>query len=343
MNKPRLPLSIPLLLFLPLAVYAQLAAPNWFSAPESVYPIGEYIAVTGSGSSEVEAQKQAMIEMSRYFHTTVKAVSEEIGKYFETDRSGVTEYSDSTWFNTSSSVRVEEELLGLRFTPAWFNTNAKEYTVLAYVNRKEAETMYRAKIELGMAALDAAAAGVADTGDTLYRYRVYEKCISEADRITRFIENLAVISPEHFNENRGVFNVYLETLQMIHSEFRRLSQQSAKPVIICTEPSLTEQERRTLVQALETAVAGAGIPAFKNTVFVIDLALDKQTQTATGYKLLCAEIQLLFTENGVTVRQSAVKYITDLDRRRLIRLAAQFIGGSMEFYQDVNAYCLQNK
>jgi hypothetical protein len=194
----------------------------WFTNTSSMYPENTYIRVMGEGGTQEDAKKQAVVELSRYFHTTVEAVSEEISEYRETISSAKNDYSDKTRFNEYSRIESNEDFFGIGFTDPWFNPQSKKYTVLAYINRKEAENQYRSRIETNMVGINALMAAVAKSGDPLYSFKLLSQGKNIADMTRQFIENMSITSPEKSKEFLKTYTPYLNTIQQLSSEYEKL-------------------------------------------------------------------------------------------------------------------------
>ncbi|GHV88448.1 hypothetical protein AGMMS50267_08080 [Spirochaetia bacterium] len=151
-------------------------APAWFANTKSVYPDSEYIWVIGNGATTEDAKKQALIEMSRRFHTTVEAISSDISEYQEITGSTKNDFSETIHFNQYSRIESNEDFFGIRFTEGWFNPKRKAYTVLAYINRNEAEKLYHARIETNMVGIHALMSRTAEHGDPLFAVKLLEIC-----------------------------------------------------------------------------------------------------------------------------------------------------------------------
>jgi hypothetical protein len=200
----------------------QIAAPEWVTNTHSVYPESSYIWIMGDGGTPEDAKKKALAEMSRLFHTTVEAVSEELSVYQEIVGSAKNSYSDKTQFNEYSRIESSEDFFGIRFTDAWFNPQSKAYTVLAFINRKEAEEQYRARIETNMAGINALLAAVSEANDSLYSFKLLSKGRGVAGMTRQFIDNMSFITPGKSQEYLKTYAPYLNTIQRLSSEYEKL-------------------------------------------------------------------------------------------------------------------------
>ncbi|MDR0876582.1 MAG: hypothetical protein LBN21_00900 [Treponema sp.] len=196
--------------------------PTWFTNTRSLYPDSKFIWVKGEAATPENAKEKALIEMSRYFHTTVEAVSEEISEYRETISSTKNEYSDKTQFNEYSRIESQEDFFGIRFTDPWLNPKNKAYTVLAYINRKDAEEQYRLRVETNMVGINALMAAVTQNDDPLYSLKLLAKEKSIADMTRKFIDNLSFTSPGKSRDYLQKYALYLNTIQQLYSEYERL-------------------------------------------------------------------------------------------------------------------------
>ncbi|GHV75414.1 hypothetical protein AGMMS49942_02350 [Spirochaetia bacterium] len=208
------------------------SAPAWFTNTRSLYPDSKYIWVKGEGGAPEDAKEKALIEMSRYFHTTVEAVSEEISEYRETIGSGKKDFSDKTRFNEYSRIESREDFFGIRFTDPWFNPQSRAYTVLASINLRETEEQYRSRIETNMAGINALMAAVAQAEDPLYSFKLLAKGKSVAAVTRQFIDNISFISPEKSRDYLQKYALYLNTIQRLYAEYERLHARTTFSIIV---------------------------------------------------------------------------------------------------------------
>ncbi|GHV28537.1 hypothetical protein AGMMS4952_12440 [Spirochaetia bacterium] len=200
----------------------QSSAPEWLTETNYLYPESRYIWMIGESSSPEQAKKNAVIELSRQFHTTVEAISEEISEYQETISSAKNKYSDRTRINQYSRIESNEDFFGIRFTDVWFNPLNETYTVLAFINRKEAEEQYRARIETNMVGINALMAAVARSKDPIYSFKLLSTGKSVAGMTRQFIDNMSSVTPGKSQEYLKIYTPYLNTIQRLSSEYEKL-------------------------------------------------------------------------------------------------------------------------
>jgi hypothetical protein len=203
----------------------RVVTPSWVTNTRSLFPDSKFIWVKGEGDTPAAANEKALIEMSRYFHTTVEAVSEEISEYRETISSTKKTYSDKTQFNEYSRIESREDFFGIRFTDPWFNPQRNVYMVLAFINRKDAENQYRLRIETNMAGINALMAAVSQSSDNLYSLKLLARGRGIADMTRKFIDNMSFTSPGKSQEYLKTYTAYLNTIQRVFSDYERLRSQ----------------------------------------------------------------------------------------------------------------------
>ena len=201
---------------------ARVIPPTWVTNTRSLYPESRFIWVKGEGDTPAAANEKALVEMSRYFHTTVEAVSEEISEYRETISSAKSDYSDKTQFDEYSRIESREDFFGIRFTDPWFNPQRNVYTVLAYINRKDAEEQYHSRIATNMAGINALMAAVSQSSDNLYSLKLLARGRGIADMTRKFIDNMSLTSPGKSQEYLRTYTAYLDTIQRLFSDYERL-------------------------------------------------------------------------------------------------------------------------
>jgi hypothetical protein len=137
------------------AVSAQDRAPAWLLDTEPEYPSSRYVAATGEGKTRAEAETAAVTAISLFFGTKTEIRKEAIREFNETTINTTAGFSKKTYIGESALIKSEEEFLGIRFAPPRFDPQRQTWTVLAYINRREAGEIYESRINANMSAVNA--------------------------------------------------------------------------------------------------------------------------------------------------------------------------------------------
>jgi len=122
---------------------AAAAKPAWVSSPySSGYDEKQYVAVSGSGSSNDEAEKKALSNLIGIFRTEISDQSKISTVYREAVSSGAVD----SWSETTSSDRTIstsaslDSLVGVEIREQW--NDRREYWALAVMERAKAAKIY---------------------------------------------------------------------------------------------------------------------------------------------------------------------------------------------------------
>ncbi|GHT82776.1 hypothetical protein FACS1894137_02320 [Spirochaetia bacterium] len=292
-------------------------APAWFSSTKAVYPDHEYIWAIGDGDTPDGARKQAMVEMSRYFHTTVESVSKDIAEYRETVGSAKNEFSEKISFDQYSRIESNEDFFGMRFTDVWLNPKSKAYAVLAYIDRKEAEEQYHSRIETNMVGINALMADAAQSDDPLYSFKQLSKGKSIADITKKYIENMSLLNPGKSKEYLQRYTPYLNTIQQLYSVHERLrNTRISVTVEFRGNTKISETDKENMRHSVQDAIGRYNVPvqmridllpaaAAGQSAYAFVFTLNSEPETTSG--LIETDIVLSFTHNGKTIPLPAAR------------------------------------
>ncbi len=131
-------------LFLSSLSFAE--TPSWLKNPEKDYPQAKYLRALGIADSQKKARESALSELSLYLNAKVDVathVIKESKSYAESDK---TIFKDSTSFKQITNISSEAELFCVDFTECHYDNKNKTYSVLAYLNKREAVEVYNQRI-----------------------------------------------------------------------------------------------------------------------------------------------------------------------------------------------------
>jgi hypothetical protein len=99
--------------------------------------------------------------------------------------------------------------------------------------------------------------------------------------------------------------------------------------------ALTEAEQNTLAQGVQLALQRYTVSLQNGCVFLISFNTKEQEGAFAGAALSVSETSLSLLKNGETLCKSETKRITEIDRNRALRLAADFYRGNTAFWTQV--------
>lgn len=128
--------------------------PTWLSKPEKAYPTTLFIRAIGEGASFKQAQNSALSAISLYFDTKTEVITQAIkeSKSVLLDDSSL--FSSSQSYTQIANVSSSAEFFCVKFTETYYDKKSNKYSVLAYIDKKEAAQIYRSRIDALMLAVN---------------------------------------------------------------------------------------------------------------------------------------------------------------------------------------------
>ncbi|MCL2067684.1 MAG: LPP20 family lipoprotein [Treponema sp.] len=123
---------------------ARQRQPEWINTPYVMYDEHQYIVRTGSGKSQVEAEKSALANLVGYFGLSISDDLRISTAYFEAVKNGVTDaWSDTTNIDrtivTSASL---DSLVGAEIRENWFDGRDTHHAAAVMEKAKTAQIYY---------------------------------------------------------------------------------------------------------------------------------------------------------------------------------------------------------
>jgi hypothetical protein len=163
-------LAAALLAALSSCASAPAAPPGWAKNAQNVYPQAAYIAQRGEGKTRQDAEINAAGAVARYFESQI--TTEQSSRRTWTEHNGVRESESRT--GDSTLIQSQIRLTALRYAEdPWRNPATGQWETVAYIDRKEAWSLYepRAKQAAGaLLALNTAAQNEAGPFTRALRY-----------------------------------------------------------------------------------------------------------------------------------------------------------------------------
>ena len=134
-------LALLLSITLILPVFAE-EAPEWYWDRRKLFPDREYISALGTAHTEKEARNDALSQLAVFFESNVSVSNE--ATFSVTEATGVS--SVVREMSGKTLVYSNAELPSVKFTESFYNPSQKEFSICAYINKKEAASALSAQI-----------------------------------------------------------------------------------------------------------------------------------------------------------------------------------------------------
>ena len=151
-------LTVLFLTVLPINLHAQ-AAPGWVTSLDGTFPSREWVAVTAEGSSQSQAESNAMNALARAFRTDVASLTQSSQQFSQIVNNTEGKGKNNIAFNESRNFSQEIDtstnvrgLIGVQIDV--YRDNRGTVHVCARMNRRESAVRYSGMIEENTAIID---------------------------------------------------------------------------------------------------------------------------------------------------------------------------------------------
>lgn len=140
------------IVLLPVLIFSSCASTGMVTAPPAwakttngvatVYPRAQYIAQKGRGPDLAAAQNDGIAQISRWITSQIE--TSQSSRLSITGRNGETDESRQTTEETF--VSSQTTLFAVRYADSWYNKGEGQWETVAYIDRKEAWTIYEPQV-----------------------------------------------------------------------------------------------------------------------------------------------------------------------------------------------------
>ncbi len=120
--------------------------PTWLKKPEKEYPKSKFLMAIGVAQTPKQAQDDALQEISLFLNAKIEVattVLKESKSFIDGDK---TLFADKVSIHQISNISSNADLFCVNFTESYYDKKKKNYSVLAYINKQDAVTVYHQRI-----------------------------------------------------------------------------------------------------------------------------------------------------------------------------------------------------
>ncbi|MDR0450301.1 MAG: hypothetical protein LBH26_03455 [Treponema sp.] len=282
------------------------------------------MAALGEGKTRTEAEAAAVTAVSLFFGTKTEIRKEAIREFNETTTNTATGFSKKTYIGESALIKSEEEFLGIRFAPPWFDSQRQSWTVLAYINRREAGEIYESRINANMSAINALVEDTEREKEAIYACALLYGGLPIAGITEEYIQNAVLVD----SGSARKYDAALTQIQRLRSSYRALRGGLTFSVAV-NGPDTTGRLTRTLRRLLEDNgyVISSQNPRY--TVTARFSAIEEPGQTRT---FITPGITVRIEGSGSTIFSYAKNYdrVASRDLTRAYGLAINTVEKDLE-------------
>ncbi len=270
---------------------ASNGAPSWYTDKDKSYPNRDYLAVSGKGSTEREAKRDAAGELATQFSAKIDYDSTASLHYAESGDNA----STARGIDQTVRVRSDQEIAGIEYSQA-FRAGSQVY-IVAYLEREKVGKLYSERIaerrdKIAELRRRAAALNPADknTEDLLAGFILYDYSVDQALRNQILLEQLQIINKAM--HDRVDATIDYDSVQLAAERAKFASRLSF-------DVNYNEKnELAFLGENIASKLTQLGFPRKKNgdSALLVDFELQlADVQTNNRYQNIAWDLQIRFT------------------------------------------------
>ena len=195
--------------------------PSWLKNPEKEFPTSQFVRAIGEGTSQKQAQNDALSSISRYFDTKTEVITGSIKEMSATIEGDESRFSSAQAFRQVSSISSSSEFFCVNFTEGFYNEKTGKYSVLAYINKAEAAKIYRDRISSLFDAISFCQNYAKTENETFLAASALHKALKLSDVTQKYIKAEATLVPS----DSGKYQNEEKKIYAIESEYSSLKKQ----------------------------------------------------------------------------------------------------------------------
>lgn len=247
---------------------AKPKTPTWMKDVELEYPTAKYVAEKGYGTTQQEAENDAVSRIARYFESNIQTTTSTSQTVVQKND----DFTEQSVFDEKAIISSNVKLFTVKFTDPYFDSKTKTYYSVAFIDRDLSFNILKPQMDKLAKAFSSFYDLAQQEEDTLYKCKLLKQSQeSEAE----FLAQYAFL--QLLNSKKAViYSDIANKLSTINSEIAVLLPECTMTVIVENDLS------NTVLAATKTAFAKLGYPikseGGKYLVTII-IGLDEQEMT----------------------------------------------------------------
>ena len=188
--------------------------PAWLKNTETEFPDSLYIKSVGEGSSVKKAQNAALSTIALFFDTKITYVKVAVEHVQEIATENKNFFSSSESYQHMTEISSEANFFCVKFTEAYYDKKSDAFSILAYIDKKEAAEIYTARIVALMEAVNVYRAFANTETEPLRAVMALHKAELLASLAKTYIRAETTIIPSDSTK----FMSYLKTIELLPTE-----------------------------------------------------------------------------------------------------------------------------
>ena len=248
-----------------LALCAE-SAPNWHKKAEKTYPSAQYIRAEGEGKSAKGAKNDAINQISLYFETKTQGITQAVESaslVIDGDRE---QFSSNKELLSLTKIESAAEFFCLNFTDVYYDEKHDTYFVMAYIDKKDAATIYNSRIAALLKSINGYTDYAKSEKEAFLAINALHKAAVLGELCERYIKAENTIYPSDTQK----YQEALEEIAQLHVDYAVLKKNITFSVVL----SETEQRYDPLFATICATLEKRGyVYSHENATYTVNVAI----------------------------------------------------------------------
>ncbi|MBR1404245.1 MAG: LPP20 family lipoprotein [Treponema sp.] len=202
--------------------------PSWLTRPENEYPTSHFIRAIGEGASLKQAQNSALSAISLYFDAKTEVLTQTLKESKSVLEGAVSSFSTNQSYSQISNISSTADFFCVNFSESYYSEKTGRYSVLAYINKKDASKIYRDRISYLMSTIYSCQQYAKDEKETFSASQALHKAIKLSELTRKYIDAEMTIVPSDV----GNYQSELAAINTITEMYTNLKKQMTFSVVM---------------------------------------------------------------------------------------------------------------
>lgn len=265
-----------LLHFLLVSTFLSFAdVPAWVKNPDKAYPSSEYVKAVGEGNNLNQAQNSAVSGISLFFDTKTEIVATAIKQMSSIVEGDKRKFEANQYLSQAAQITSNAEFFCVKFTESYYDSKRDKFSVLAYINKKEAAQIYTSRINALTGSIGAYRDYAKSEKEPFLATMALHKAVILSEITKNYIHNENMLIPS----DTGKFQPNLNTISLIPAEYDEAKKNVTFAISIVQKEKVFDPIFSTVASILERYGYAYSV---KNPVYkiVVDISCIEESYNA---------------------------------------------------------------
>ena len=267
--------------------------PVWLKQPEKAFPTKEYIRAIGDGTSVKAATDSAISNISLIFNAKTEVLTLAVKELNSALKDDQELFQSKQAYTQISKITSNAEFFCIYFTDPYYDKKSDKYSVLAYINKKDASEIYKSRISALMTSIEEYDAYAKSEKEIFLAAATLRKAHSLANLCEQYIKNETVIIPSDSDKYKNK----LQTISSIKNQRDLLKKQMTFSIKMVQKDSVFNPVFSMVASILERDGYSYSL-VDSNYQIVIDVACTEESYDAGEFVRPSVDIVIVNTSGA---------------------------------------------